>query len=196
MNSMIPYARWSTQPQAVRGRPREKPFKGVVIHHTATGLDATPQVLERGHVVDNGWTSLGYNFLVNSAGMIFEGRGFDVIGAHCKGWNSEFLGIAYIGDGRKAGMPEAALAAVVAVILEGVVHGALSEDELLVWPHSAWVATVCPGPKIQEQIQLVAAAVMKARQAPVDATVQQDLQAIRDAVDALGAQVDSLLGRL
>ena len=41
---------------------------------------------------DNGWRDLGYNFLVDKCGTIFEGRkgGVDqpVLGAHTYGWNA------------------------------------------------------------------------------------------------------------
>jgi len=60
------------------------------------------------HMDSNGWDDIGYNFLVISApgvvgvdGLIFEGRGRDVIGAHCAGWNTLWIGIQVaIGGGQ------------------------------------------------------------------------------------------------
>jgi len=52
------------------------------------------------HMNSNGWDDIGYNFLVISApgvagvdGLIFEGRGRDVVGAHCLNWNTPWIGI-------------------------------------------------------------------------------------------------------
>ena len=54
------------------------------------------------HVQGNGWCDIGYNFLVDRFGRIFEGRygGIDrpVIGAHAGGFNTDTFGVAAIGD--------------------------------------------------------------------------------------------------
>ncbi len=53
------------------------------------------------HVQGNGWNDIGYNFLVDRFGTIYEGRygGVDrnVIGAHAKGFNTGSTGIALLG---------------------------------------------------------------------------------------------------
>ena len=52
-----------------------------VVHHTAGGVPTTPAksaAMVRGievyHVRSNGWNDIGYNFLVDPFGQIFEGR--------------------------------------------------------------------------------------------------------------------------
>ncbi|WP_371100055.1 peptidoglycan recognition protein [Streptomyces sp. PU_AKi4] len=87
--------------------PGEK-IKAVVVHHTAESNDYTcaqgPAVV-RGiyayHVKQLGWKDLGYNFLVDKCGTVYEGRkgGVDrpVMGAHAYGFNSETTGISVLG---------------------------------------------------------------------------------------------------
>ncbi|MFF7274437.1 peptidoglycan recognition protein [Streptomyces griseorubiginosus] len=101
--------------------------KAVFVHHTAGSNDYT--CAESASIVraiyayhtapapdGNGWNDLGYNFLVDKCGTIFEGRkgGVDqpVLGAHTYGWNRESTGIAVIGEYTSAGASTAALTSV------------------------------------------------------------------------------------
>lgn len=82
--------------------------KVVFVHHTADSntysCADSPAVLRsiyRYHVKTNGWSDIGYNFLVDRCGTIFEGRagGVDkaVRGAHTLGFNTDSMGVAAIG---------------------------------------------------------------------------------------------------
>jgi uncharacterized protein with LGFP repeats len=101
--------------------------KAVFVHHTAGSNDYT--CAESASIVraiyayhtapapnGNGWNDLGYNFLVDKCGTIFEGRkgGVDqpVLGAHTYGWNRESTGIAVIGEYTATGASNAALTSV------------------------------------------------------------------------------------
>ncbi|MEU8349926.1 FG-GAP-like repeat-containing protein [Streptomyces sp. NPDC048845] len=79
------------------------------VHHTVGSNSyscAESPALVRGimayHVQSEGWNDLGYNFLVDKCGQIFEGRGggidLPVTGAHTYGFNSYSTGIAVLGD--------------------------------------------------------------------------------------------------
>jgi uncharacterized protein with LGFP repeats len=79
-----------------------------VLHHTAGSNNYTASqsaAIVRGielyHVKGNGWNDVGYNFLVDKYGQVFEGRygGIDknVVGAHAEGFNTGSVGVALIG---------------------------------------------------------------------------------------------------
>jgi hypothetical protein len=79
-----------------------------LVHHTAGTNSYTASqsaAIVRGieiyHVKGNGWNDIGYNFLVDKYGQIFEGRygGVDkpVIGAHAEGFNTGSVGVAVLG---------------------------------------------------------------------------------------------------
>ncbi len=93
--------------------PRTAPSYGRIdmafIHHTATSNNYTPEQsagivlgIARYHRDSNRWSDIGYNFLVDKYGQIFEGRsgGIDqaVIGAQAQGFNSVSTGISCLGD--------------------------------------------------------------------------------------------------
>ncbi|WP_436845222.1 peptidoglycan recognition protein family protein [Streptomyces cinerochromogenes] len=85
-----------------------KTIKAAFVHHTATGNKYTcaqaPSVIRsiyRYHVKSMGWRDIGYNFLVDRCGTIYEGRAGGVakavLGAHTLGFNTNSMGIAVIG---------------------------------------------------------------------------------------------------
>ncbi|WP_208647982.1 peptidoglycan recognition protein family protein [Streptomyces tirandamycinicus] len=112
----------SISPEEPGYLPGEK-IKAVVVHHTAESNSYTceqaPAVV-RGiyayHVQQLGWKDLGYNFLVDKCGTVYEGRkgGVDrpVMGAHAYGFNSETTGISVLGTYTDTAPSQAAMVSV------------------------------------------------------------------------------------
>ncbi|MCF6525034.1 N-acetylmuramoyl-L-alanine amidase [Streptomyces sp. JJ36] len=96
----------------------EDGIKAVFVHHTTDSNSyscaqspAIVRAIMTYHIESNGWNDLGYNFLVDKCGTIFEGRhgGIDlpVYGAHTYGFNSYSTGISVIGNYEERGAPPA-----------------------------------------------------------------------------------------
>ena len=49
------------------------------------------------HVNENGWSDIGYHFVITKNGIIRLGRPLHILGAHCKGHNSNSIGICLTG---------------------------------------------------------------------------------------------------
>jgi uncharacterized protein with LGFP repeats len=100
-----------------------KKVKAAFVHHTASGngyrCTQVPSLIRgiyRYHVKSMGWRDIGYNFLVDKCGNIYEGRAGGVakavLGAHTLGFNTNSMGIAVVGSYGSKKPPAAATTAV------------------------------------------------------------------------------------
>ncbi|MGR3452949.1 N-acetylmuramoyl-L-alanine amidase [Pseudooceanicola sp.] len=77
----------------------------IIIHCTATRRDfmegaptvAKVREVKRWHVEGNGWSDIGYHYLIDRDGTLAEGRPLERTGAHVKGHNTGTIGIALFG---------------------------------------------------------------------------------------------------
>jgi hypothetical protein len=107
---IVPRSGWNADEKIRRGAPAvASSIRLAVVHHTAgaNGYTAAQSpAIVRGiqlyHVRGNGWNDIGYNFLVDRFGTVFEGRfgGIErnVVGAHAEGFNTGSVGVAVLGE--------------------------------------------------------------------------------------------------
>jgi hypothetical protein len=77
----------------------------VTVHHTAghkrhelaQSLSGMRGIQEF-HQDDRGWGDIGYHFVLDGEGRIFEGRHADIMGAHAGGANKDNVGISLMGN--------------------------------------------------------------------------------------------------
>ena len=182
---MVMRAGWATSKVAPRNDPSYGRVDMAFVHHTETGNDYSPEespgivlAIARYHRDTNGWSDIGYNFLVDQYGTIFEGRygGIDkaVIGAQAQGYNSFSTGISCIGGFMTAALPDAAMKSVARLIAwKLALHGAPVGGSLVVTSgggalnahkygekvtmhriagHRDGDSTDCPGDKLYKQL--------------------------------------------
>jgi hypothetical protein len=120
---IIPRSAWDP---AGRCKPRAPTSYGRIqlafVHHTVS-LNGYSRSQAAGMVLavclfhrnGNGWNDIGYNFLVDRYGQVFEGRagGIDqpVLGAHAGGFNTPSTGISMIGTFSRTAPPGPAMTA-------------------------------------------------------------------------------------
>lgn len=107
------------------------------------------------HMDGRGWNDIGYNFLVVSApgtpvdGLLVEGRGRDVVGAHCENHNTAWVGVQVAIGGDQQPSP-AALATVRKLYDDcSAAHG----SSLGKFGHRDGFNTACPGPLLYAWVQ-------------------------------------------
>jgi len=164
--SIVTRAQWGADESLRRDAPDFAPIRRVIVHHTVTANQepdpaARMRAMYTYHVRGNGWSDIGYNFVVDGSGRIYEGRaagggrsdgedgsGLGVIGAHASGHNTGSVGVAILGTytDDRATPSDAALDAVTAIAawklgprgIDPVAAGSLIG-------HRDVVATGCPG---------------------------------------------------
>jgi len=169
--------------------PRTTPSYGQVnmafVHHTVSENTYAPEdspaivlAICRFHRNDRGWNDIGYNFLVDRYGRLFEGRagGIDkaVVGAQAQGWNSQSTSVSNIGTFSDVPETDAALAAMADLLAWKLpLHGVPVTGQVTLtsaggaenrWPSGAHVTferisghrdggkTECPGQALYDQL--------------------------------------------
>jgi len=89
---------------APRAQPAFANVTHLVVHHSAGANEsrdwaAVIRSIWVLHVQGNGWNDIGYNYLIDPNGVIYEGRagGDGVIGAHFSGVNTATMGVCMVG---------------------------------------------------------------------------------------------------
>ena len=152
-----------------------KNVRKFVIHHTDSeirdlngdnimdGRDykAIVRAIYRYHTITRGWGDIGYNYLIDPLGNIYEGRygGDKVIGAHTMCYNNGSIGIAIIGDYTDDDVPEPALQSLISLIARkakeynidpvgSTVFRGVKTPNIL--GHRDLKPTACPGQKLYD----------------------------------------------
>ncbi len=112
---------WGADESLRHGRPDYAKVKMAFVHHTASGntytaaeAPAVMRAIYAYHTRSLGWSDIGYNFLIDRFGTIYEGRHGGVkrgvVGAQVLGFNAGSTGISVIGNFAGDAPPAAALA--------------------------------------------------------------------------------------
>ena len=183
--AIITREEWGADACPPRATPAYGEVKFAFVHHTVTANEYTPDQsaamvlgICRYHRNSNGWNDIGYNFVVDKYGQIFEGRagGVDraVVGAQAQGYNSQSTGISNLGTFSTTGQTPAGLAALAHLLSwKLAIHGVAPQGKATVrsaggstnrYPAGAQVTfdaiaghrdgnkTACPGDGLYNQL--------------------------------------------
>lgn len=75
-----------------------KNIRRIVIHCSATreGQDIDAATIKRWHL-NQGWSDIGYHFIIRLDGTVERGRAEHLPGSHVKGFNTGSIGVVYVG---------------------------------------------------------------------------------------------------
>jgi len=114
--NVIPRSGWGADESLMTWPPEYRPIRAIVLHHTVTSDGSVdPAAVVRAiyyyHAVTREWGDIGYNYLIDAYGNIYEGRagGVSVVGGHALQYNWGSIGIAILGDYQENPVPSAIL---------------------------------------------------------------------------------------
>ena len=118
---VVSRVQWGADESLMKWAPQFYQTRKLIVHHTATPNDYADRAAAESqirsiyyyHAVTQGWGDIGYNFLIDKFGNVYEGRysrnydgadpsgddasGNGVTAAHTSGWNSGTVGVALLG---------------------------------------------------------------------------------------------------
>lgn len=127
----------------------------IIIHCTATreGEDISPSTIREWHLA-RGFKTIGYHFVIALDGRVYVGRPLSEVGAHCKGYNKNSIGICYVGGLDKYGKPKDTRTCAQKIILKRMV-GALKQSfpNATIHGHNEFANKDCPCFDVSELVR-------------------------------------------
>ncbi|MDP2344491.1 MAG: peptidoglycan recognition family protein [Deltaproteobacteria bacterium] len=178
--TIVPRAEWDPSPPSSSSLPRRvlSSSSFVVVHHSDFTDQPGPLAIKDYHLRVSGFSDIGYHFVVDKDGVVYEGRALDRVGAHA-GVSKEqhknasldpdtnSIGVVVDGNFQEDAPPRAQLDALFAVVQMlrvrfripgGQVVGHRDVKVRLVEDHGLTFAgheTVCPGEGLWRVLPLV-----------------------------------------
>ncbi|MEL7471998.1 MAG: peptidoglycan recognition family protein [Planctomycetota bacterium] len=158
-SGVVPRAMWAKGgPIPTRSNPMGR-ISRITVHHD--GMNAFTSVVQanamrriesirRAHVGSEQWADIGYHYVIDPAGRVYEARPVSIQGAHVKYNNEGNLGVMMLGNFNKQRPSPAALASLDAFVTsQARIHGVSASS---VYTHQELRPTACPGRNLQRHM--------------------------------------------
>jgi hypothetical protein len=150
--------------------------RNIIIHHSATSNDLTDftnvvRNIYLSHTLVNGWSDIGYNYLIAQDGTIFKGRDpgiyeqDNVMGAHFCSSNSGTMGICILGNYMEIKPTQESMGALINLLAwktardslnpYGTNPHPLNPDLYVIAGHRDGCSTLCPGDSLYDELKYV-----------------------------------------
>ena len=155
----IPRSQWTSRPPVYA---RILPMNGVeriTVHHEGSeavnfsDAASTAQRLEivrQYHAVDRGWGDIGYHYVIDRAGRVWQGRDVAYQGAHVRDHNPHNLGVMVLGNFDLQRPTEAQMTTLRAALI--ALQRSYRVPTHDVYTHQELMPTECPGVALQRNM--------------------------------------------
>jgi N-acetylmuramoyl-L-alanine amidase-like protein len=152
---VVPRSQWARYGPNVRLADPMVRIQRITVHHdgmppvriaTMAAAAARIELIRRGHR-GKGWADIGYHYIVDPQGRVWEGRPITLQGAHVKNQNPHNLGILVLGNFEIQRPTASATSAVERFLVEQMHRYRVPLSK--VYTHRELAATACPGRNLQ-----------------------------------------------
>lgn len=166
----LPRSRWRPRTADTSDMARASGrWTALTVHHTNMEHVAAPRPgageaanasymreLQRAHQVHRGWADVGYQFVIDADGRLWEGRSLDWVGAHAgrsgtTNNNEENIGISLMGNFQSRAPSSAALAALTRTLDSFRARFGIARSR--VYGHREFRNTACPGDVLMDWVR-------------------------------------------
>ena len=128
----------------------------IVIHHTGnpTDDDLSANEINASHQ-NQGWTCIGYHYVIRKNGIVEEGRPHWTVGAHAYGENSHTIGIHVCGNFEIAHPTNAQIESLAMLLANLCNDYGLPIDRETIVAHRELMPTACCGRNLYKQLDTV-----------------------------------------
>lgn len=131
----------------------ERRINKIIIHCSDTPFemyDIGVEEIRKWHLA-RGWRDIGYHYVIKKNGFIGLGRNIEKVGAHCRGQNSDSIGICWVGgaDGLDDRTKKQKAS------LKGLIKNIKKKfgDHITVHGHSEFSSKSCPNFDVKEEFK-------------------------------------------
>ena len=139
----------------VYDRPLPQVLNTIIVHHSALPFSDGPFKIQSKHIQYKGFADIAYNFVIDAAGQIYEGRTLTARGAHTGGHNTGTIGVVLLGNFEEIEATEAQLMALKRLV--GCLASAYTVTHLAGHRDFQPGVTVCPGENLEPLLPDLAA---------------------------------------
>ena len=128
----------------------------IVIHHTGNPWDddLSAAEIDASHKAQ-GWTCIGYHYVIRKDGTVEEGRPHWTVGAHAYGHNSHTIGIHVCGNFEEAEPTDEQIESTAMLLANLCTDYGLPIDRDTIVGHRELMATACPGRNLYAQMDTI-----------------------------------------
>jgi N-acetylmuramoyl-L-alanine amidase len=126
----------------------------IILHCAATpeGRDVKTETIKSWHVKGNGWSDIGYHFVIELDGAVKNGRPLHRSGAHTKGHNATSIGICYVGGMDKDKKPKDTRTEAQRKAMDQLIADLkMDHPTATIHGHNEFAAKACPSFDVQKE---------------------------------------------
>lgn len=117
----------------------------IVLHHIGNTNDDVSAAIVHGWHRNQGWSGIGYHYLIRKDGTIEQCRPRDAVGAHCYGENWHTVGVNIVGNFEEAEPEDKQMEAAQRLLAALCQNYGLEPGQNTIFGHRDFNATACPG---------------------------------------------------